>query len=174
MIGIIAGTNRPQSTTLKVAQYYGKKLEQLSIPFTIINLQEMPATYIASALYGNQGKDEQFNKLKDQVKRADKFIFVIPEYNGSFPGVLKAFIDGLDYPGSFRNKKAALIGLGSGTMGGCLALSHWTDILNYLGMHVLANKPRLTKVEKVFIDGEVKDTLLSDLIDQQIQLLLEF
>jgi NAD(P)H-dependent FMN reductase len=174
MICIISGTNRPDSVSLQVAQLYSQKLSRLNIEHTIVNLQEMPDTYIKSALYGNQGKDEQFNVLKAKVNSGSKFIFVVPEYNGSFPGILKVFLDGLDYPGSFRNKKGALVGLGSGTMGGALALSHLTDILNYLGLHVMANKPRLTKVEKIFIDGEVKDTLLNDLIDLQIKLLLEF
>ena len=76
----------------------------------------------------------------EKIQSCDKFVFVVPEYNGSFPGVFKAFVDGLKYPASFKDKKCALVGISSGTQGGALALSHLTDIFNYLGMNVLALK----------------------------------
>ena len=42
-----------------------------------------------------------------------------------------------------QDKKAALVGISSGVQGAGLALSHLTDIFNYCGMHVLAQKPKL-------------------------------
>jgi NAD(P)H-dependent FMN reductase len=105
---------------------------------------------------------------------SDKFVFVVPEYNGSFPGVLKAFIDGLDYPNPFKNKKCALVGLSSGVQGGALALSHLTDILNYLGMHVLALKVRMPGIERIFSEGVISDKLVLELLDMQVKDLMEF
>ena len=49
-----------------------------------------------------------FEPIQEIVTKTDKFIFVIPEYNGSFPGVLKVFIDACSFPESFYEKKAAL------------------------------------------------------------------
>mgnify|MGYP000179101584 CR=1 FL=1 len=174
MICVIACTNRPNSNSLKISEYYIKLLQQLEVSCTLIDLNKLPERYLFSALYHNQGKDEIFNSIKTEIAKAEKFIFVVPEYNGSFPGVLKAFIDGLDYPTSFKNKKAALIGISSGVMGGSLALSHLTDILNYLGMHVLASKPRITRIEKTFIDGEINDALVKELISIQVKDFLNF
>lgn len=174
MISVIACTNRPNSNSSKIARYYIKLLEDQGVVATLIDLNEMPESYLFSALYHNQGKDVIFNTIKAKIAASEKFVFVVPEYNGSFPGVLKAFIDGLDYPASFKNKKGALLGLSSGVMGGSLALSHLTDILNYLGMHVLASKPRITRVEKTFIDGEINDPFLKDLILLQVKELLNF
>jgi NAD(P)H-dependent FMN reductase len=174
MICVIACTNRPNSNSLKISEYYIKLLQQLEVTCTLIDLNKLPENYLFSALYHNQGKDEIFNSIKTVIAEAEKFVFVVPEYNGSFPGALKAFIDGLDYPASFKNKKAALIGISSGVMGGSLALSHLTDILNYLGMHVLASKPRITRIEKTFVDGEINDALVKELISIQVNDFLKF
>ena len=93
---------------------------------------------------------------------------MVPEYNGSFPGVLKAFIDGLDYQESLKHKKAALIGHSSETQGSALALSHLTDIFNYLGTHVYALKPRLMQIEKHLKDGKLSNAYMQLLIEQMI------
>lgn len=174
MICVIACTNRPNSYSLKISEYYIELLKKEGVACTLIDLNKLPESYLFSALYHNQGKDELFNSIKKIIADAEKFVFVVPEYNGSFPGVLKAFIDGLDYPASFKNKKSALLGISSGVMGGSLALSHLTDILNYLGMHVLASKPRITRIEKTFVDGEINDAIVKDLISIQVKDLLRF
>ncbi|WP_172796060.1 NADPH-dependent FMN reductase, partial [Roseivirga echinicomitans] len=95
-------------------------------------------------------------------------------YNGSFPGVLKTFIDGLKYPEGVRDKKAALVGISSGVQGGVFAMSHLTDIFNYLGMHVFALKPKLAAIESNFIDGKITNTLYNQLINTQIEKFIEF
>jgi len=174
MISVIAGTNRPDSNSLKFAEYYIHLLKEKGVETNLIDLNKLPETYLFSALYHNQGKNSVFNEIKEKMIHSEKFVFIVPEYNGSFPGVLKAFIDGLDYPGSFKDKKGALIGISSGVMGGSLALSHLTDILNYLGMHVMALKPRVTRVEKTFVDGELHDPVVKDLIHKQVDALLKF
>ncbi|HEY8400804.1 MAG TPA: NAD(P)H-dependent oxidoreductase [Cytophagaceae bacterium] len=174
MITIISCTNRIPSRSIKVAQYYQNLLHKLGAQSQILDLSQLPPEFLFTALYDNTGKDPAFNKLTDLIKDSDKIVFIVPEYNGSFPGVLKAFIDGLAYPASFKNKKGALVGISSGAMGGSLALSHLTDILNYLGMHVLAIKPRLPRVEGILKDGEIKDEFLKELLETQAREFLQF
>lgn len=174
MITIIVGTNRANSKSRKVADYYLSLVQSHRAEAQILDLQELPADFAFSALYANGGKHEAFNKFVKIINESDKFIFVIPEYNGSFPGVLKTFIDGLDFPGSFAHKKAAMIGISSGVMGGALALSHFTDILNYLSMHVYAVKPRITRLSANFVDGVIVDNFVSDLIHEQVRGFIAF
>ena len=174
MITIIAGTNRKNSVSSRVAALYQNLLGQHDVASDIIDLADLPADFTESALYENSGKNDDFNPFREQIKKSDKFVFIIPEYNGSFPGVLKAFIDGLEYPGSFRNKKCAMVGISSGVQGGGLALSHMTDIFNYLGMHVLALKPKLARIEANFDGEEITDKLYNQLLREQISLLIEF
>ncbi len=174
MIALISGTNRPRSTTRRVADFYAQRLQAHNAPYTLIDLAELPADFTTTALYGQTGKNPDFNLLADRAAAADKLVFIVPEYNYSFPGVLKAFIDGLPYPGGIRNKKAALVGLAAGAQGGAIALSHLTDVLNYLGTNVLAVKPRLAHIDQHFRDGEFIQPLYQKLLDEQIAALLAF
>lgn len=174
MITLISGTNRPESNSLAIAKLYANLLEQHNEPYQILDLAQLPADFIVSALYGNTGKNEQFNKLASMIANSDKFVFVVPEYNSSFPGVLKAFIDGLAYPNSFRHKKGALIGLSSGMQGSGPALSHLTDVLNYLGMHVMAMRLKLAHIEKNFDGSQLTNKLYQELLEQHVEQLLKF
>ena len=174
MITIISGTNRKNSVSSQVAKLYQNLLASRNQDSNIIDLADLPADFIATALYDNNGKNPKFNEFLHQLRNADKYVFIIPEYNGSFPGVLKAFIDGMEYPNSFRNKKCSLVGISSGMQGGGLALSHMTDIFNYLGMNVLALKVKLARIENNFNGKEVTDRLYGQLLDEQVQLLIDF
>ena len=95
MITIIAGTNRKNSKSRFVSNIYQEILADLGEVSTILDLANMPSDFIVSALYENSGKNSDFNKYRRIIEESSKFVFIVPEYNGSFPGVLKAFIDGL-------------------------------------------------------------------------------
>ena len=159
MITIIVGTNRTDSVSSTLADYYQALLKERNAPSQILDLSNLPPDFIFSALYDNTGKNTAFNELTGMLRQSEKFVFVVPEYNASFPGVLKAFIDGMDYPNPLRGKKAALVGISSGYQGATLALSHLTDILNYLGMHVLAQKLKLAKIEENMTENTLKNKL---------------
>lgn len=174
MITIIAGTNRSNSISSMLAAYYQSLLQEKNTASQILDLSELPPDFIFSALYHNTGKNESFNEITSRLQQSEKFVFIVPEYNSSFPGVLKAFIDGMDYPNPLRGKKAALVGLSSGVQGASLALSHLTDILNYLGMHVLAQKPRLAKIEENMTENRLKNKLYIQLLKEQVDALLLF
>lgn len=171
MISIVVGTNRKNSVSRKIAEYYQGLLASES---QIVDLADLPADFIGNALYENNGKNDQFNELREKVQSSDKLVFIVPEYNGSFPGVLKAFIDGLKYPEGVRHKKAAMIGISSGVQGGVFAMSHLTDIFNYLGMHVLALKPKLAGIEKNFDGAKITNDLYNQMLKQQADLLIDF
>ena len=175
MITIIAGTNRPASRARRIAGYYHALLTQEGASAQVLDLAELPADFVSSALYDNAGRHPGFNQLVSLAEAADKLVFVVPEYNCSFPGVLKAFIDGLPYPGGIRGKKAALVGLSSGPQGGILALNHLTDVLMYLGTAVLPQRVRLPFIDKhLTADGDLTDALHRQLLREQVLQLLQF
>lgn len=174
MITIVAGTNRPLSKTIEVAHFYQHLLQRHRTASQILDLAELPDDFVFSALYDNMGQNEGFNALHDVMAGSEKFVFVVPEYNNSFPGVLKAFIDGMSYPSVLTSKKCALVGISDGVQGNSLGLSHFTDVLNYLGMNVLAQKVRIPFMQKNFMEGEIKDTFIAQLIDDQARLFLDF
>ena len=175
MITIICSTNRSNAVSKKLSEVYQEILAAAGEESEIIDLADLPQDFVYSALYENSGKNEAFNPFRKTMLESEKYVFIVPEYNGSFPGVLKAFIDGLEFPNTFRNKKCALVGLSSGVQGAGLALSHLTDIFNYCGTHVLAQKPKLAKIdEHMTAEGKVTNTLYLDLLKEQASALIAF
>jgi len=174
MITIISGTNRPHANARIIADIYAGLLQERGVESQILDLIQLPKDFILTALYKNTGLDKRFNELTGLLERSEKVVFIIPEYNNSFPGVLKAFIDGLSYPHALRNKKSALVGISTGTQGGALAVSHFTDVLNYLGVHVLAAKPRLMFIHKNLAEGKLTNLLYLQLLQEQADQLISF
>lgn len=171
---IVCGTNRTDSVSWQISLIYQQILNDMGIENDLIDLTDLPHDFAFSALYENSGKNEAFNPFREIMAAHKKFVFIVPEYNGSFPGVLKTFIDGLKFPDSFRDKKCALVGVSSGIQGAGLALSHLTDIFHYCGMHVLALKPRLSHIEKNFREGTIMNELYMTLLQDQAKKLIEF
>jgi chromate reductase, NAD(P)H dehydrogenase (quinone) len=174
MITIVSGTNRRNSVTKKIALHYETLLQSKNIETNMIDLVDLPSDFIETALYENEGKNETFNSFRDQMVDGQKFLFVVPEYNGSFPGILKTFLDGLKFPGTLKGKKCAMIGISSGMQGGVIAMSHLTDIFNYLGMNVLALKPKLTRVDSLMENDRLVDASSIRRINDQADALISF
>ncbi len=172
MITIISGTNRPNSNTLKIARYYLKTLQSKGQEAQIFSLEALPENIITSDLYGK--RSAAFAPIQEMITKTEKFLFIIPEYNGSFPGVLKTFIDACDFPDSFYNKKAALTGVSSGKYGNIRGIDHFSGICGYLHLNVLplrlhipAIKYELNDVEDFFKEDTLKFT--NDQIDKLIK-----
>lgn len=170
MTTIIASTNRPESYTLKVAEHYKKGLADLGVSSEILSLGNLPEKIIHPAMYENQ-KIESWQPIQNLVTATQKFIFIIPEYNGSFPGILKVFIDTCEFPVSFKGKKAALVGISTGKYGNIRGVDHFTGICHYMSLDVLSLKLHIPHIHKEFNeDNELfkEDTL--KFTKQQIEL----
>jgi chromate reductase len=146
MVTIIASTNRPGSSTLKLAKYYQKELTIKGMETNLLSLAQLPANLIETDLYGK--RSEAFNEIQNIITATDKFLFVIPEYNGSYPGVLKVFMDACSFPESFYDKKAALVGLSSGKYGNIRGIDHFTGVCHYLNLHVMPLKIHIASIRK--------------------------
>jgi chromate reductase len=145
MITIISSTNRPGSNTFKVAKYYQKKLTEKGAEAGLLSLMDLPDTLIASDLYGK--RSAEFEKIQQIITHTDKFLFIIPEYNGSYPGVLKVFIDACSFPESFYEKKAALVGVSAGKYGNIRGIDHFTGVCHYINLHIMPLKLHISNVK---------------------------
>lgn len=173
MITIVSGTNRKNSYTLMVAKYYQKQIKKRGIDAAILSLEDLPPSIIQSDLYG--ARSEDFKPIQELVSKTKKFIFVIPEYNGSFPGVLKVFIDACSFPQSFYDKKAALIGISSGRYGNIRGVDHFTGVCNYCHINVLPLKLHIPLIRSEINDNHLifkEDTFA--FISEQIDKFLAF
>lgn len=163
---IISGTNRNGSNTLKVARQYREILESRGVEAELVSLE---------GLNLNE-KSEDLSTLEDRVLvPTDKFLFVLPEYNGSFPGSLKTMIDLSDIRRVWWGKKALLTGVSTGRAGNLRGMDHLTGALNYLKVTVHPNKLPISSVDKLLNgQGVITDAPTIRAMEQQVDEFLEF
>ncbi|MES2590259.1 MAG: NAD(P)H-dependent oxidoreductase [Bacteroidota bacterium] len=156
MITIISATNRPNSNTHKIATYYLQLIKNRGVEASLLSLEQLPADIAFNEVFNN--RSTAFQQILDQyIIPAQKYVIIAPEYNGSFPGILKTFIDAM-HPELIRGKKVALVGVSSGRAGNLRGMEHLTGILHYLGLHVHPNKLPVSSVLGLLDEqGNVKD-----------------
>src|SRR5215203_3917284 len=121
MITIISGTNRNDSMTLRVAMLYDSIMRQHAGEVHLVSLEDKNVWERSSDL----------EEMEDQFFiPSEKFAFIIPEYNGSVPGILKLMIDNSDIKKCWWYKKAMLVGVADGRAGNLRGLDHMTNILH--------------------------------------------
>ena len=144
MYTIISGTNRMGSHTEKVAEEYQRILKNKNIDANIFSLKGLDTLH----------RSEGILKAETEILiPTEKFIFIIPEYNGSYPGVLKAMIDNSDIRKAWNFKKALLTGVATGRAGNLRGMDHLSDTLHYMKMNVFYNKLPISVIDKV-MDNE--------------------
>lgn len=173
MITIIASTSRPGSATLKVAKYYQKRLAEKGAEAGVLSLMDLPPNLLQTDLYGK--RSEAFAQILETVNQTDKFIFIIPEYNGSYPGELKVFIDACDFPESFYEKKAALVGISSGKYGNIRGIDHFTGVCHYFNLHVMALKLHIANIRtELDADGNLFKEDTVRFTDEQMDKFIQY
>ncbi len=173
MITIISATNRPESSTLKVAKYYQQLMEKRGVKTQLFSLENVPVDIAFNEVFGN--RSEAFQQIiNEYIIPVQKFVFVVPEYNGSFPGILKTFLDAI-HPDLFRGKKAALLGVSSGRAGNLRGMEHLTGVLNYLGLFVHPNRLPVSSVLGLLdANANVKDANTIAVLEKHIDGILNW
>ncbi|CAN5158579.1 hypothetical protein BH09BAC5_BH09BAC5_14480 [soil metagenome] len=147
MITIFSGTNRKYSKTLIVAQTYKQILEDLGVEAQVFSMEELPENF--SKTYLSDPKEDDFNELIEKyIRSTNKFIAVIPEYQGTFPGIFKLLLDGIP-PAEFAGKKIAMVGVSSGRAGNLRGMDHLTSSFHYLKMHVFNNTLPISRIREL-------------------------
>ncbi len=153
MYTIISATNRPESNSMIIAKCYLDLLQEIGIEANILSLTELPENFLQSDFYGN--RSEAFKPIAELIDKTHTFFFVIPEYNGSFPGILKALIDSLNPKQYFWGKNAILIGLSDGKFGNLRGLEHFNGILNYIRVNTFPNRVHLMNITGLIQNNKV-------------------
>jgi len=165
MITVISGTNRQDSMTLKIANIYHKLLSGHA---------EVELLSLADKQVWDRGSEMLAIEEKYLIP-AQKFVFIIPEYNASFPGILKLMMDNSDIKKCWWYKKAMLVGISDGRAGNLRGVEHMTSILHYLKVNVLYNKLLLSKVkEELDVNGEFLKPETAELVNIQVEEFLKF
>ncbi|WKY44737.1 NAD(P)H-dependent oxidoreductase [Eubacteriaceae bacterium ES2] len=140
----IVGSLRKDSMNRQLAMA-AKALIGDGVDFEILEYSDLP----------HMNQDIEFpapaavKRIREAVKSADGIWFFTPEYNHSFPGVLKNLIDWMsrrvsETEGQVLSKKpVAISGITNGMSGTGIAQDHLVTLISLLNMKVM-NFPRLT------------------------------
>lgn len=174
MITVICGTNRPGSNSEIIAKYYYQQLKKKSgEEVKFLSMDRLNEVSVRKGMYDADTQCEVIKDLQDEyMVPADRFVFVLPEYNGSFPGIFKYFIDAVSirkYKESFNGKNALLAGVATGRAGNLRGMGHLTDILLHIGTHVHPKQMPYSKVGGLLKDGKVSDADTRKTIREHIE-----
>ncbi|MEI7735888.1 MAG: NAD(P)H-dependent oxidoreductase [Ferruginibacter sp.] len=166
MITIISGTNRKGSNTLKVANEYHRILLEKGQTSCIFSLEGVSLLH----------RDAAFEKIEQEIIiPAHSFIFIVPEYNGSFPGVLKLLFDNSISNKIWFDKQALITGNSTGRAGNLRGMDHLADILNYMKITVHPNKLPISQVNKLMDEtGRFADEITLNAINAQLDEFLKW
>ena len=146
-ITIISGTNRPNSNTEIVSRFCFEELSKTGHSVKFLSLMDLPESIAFSEMFGK--RSAEFEQLVNEYFiESNKFLILSPEYNGSFPGILKTLIDAI-HPKIWNFKKAGLIGISDGRAGNLRGIEHLTLIMHYLKVNVFYNKLPISSISKM-------------------------
>ncbi len=164
MIEIIVGTDRANSNSKIIASRLVEDYQQLNTPVDLIDLALLDFSNVVGANY--KASKGNFLTAVERVTAADALVIVVPEYNGSFPGALKLFIDYWKYPETFEGRPIAFVGLGT-RWGGLRPVEHLQQALGYRNAYLFPNRVFISNVFKVIQDGKINDPQVDDLLKIQ-------
>ncbi len=162
---VIPGTNRAGSLARKLAPLIAADYQALGHTTDLLELQLGPE-FLAPEAY--KQPTPGVSALVNRFLAADGVVFVVPEYNGSYPGVLKLFIDMLPYPAGFDRRPCAFIGIAAGQFLGLRAVEHLQGVAGYRNALMYPNRVFIGEAHKQFTaEGALVDTKLAERLKAQ-------
>ena len=134
-IAVVVGSLRRESFNRRMADALAR-LAPADFAFKHVEIGDLP-------LYNQDDDGNQapaVKRLKSEIAAAQGLLFITPEYNRSFPGVLKNAIDHASRPygqSVWGGKPAGVIGVSVGAIGTALAQQHLRNVLAYLDVPTL-------------------------------------
>lgn len=174
-IAAVVGSLRKASLNRQLAEAAAKLCGD-DIVFEILDYQDLPF----------MNEDIEFpapaavKRLRAQLEEADGIWFFSPEYNHSYSGALKNFLDWMSRPDEAQKRvlnglPAAVSGITPGMSGTLIAQDQLVTLLSFLNLKVM-NVPRLTipnALEQV-MDGKLVLKESIPFLEEQCKAFIEF
>jgi len=169
MITVIIATNRVDSASGRI----GREIEQRALSFgkaiQVWDFKDLPENIAFGETFGKRSGVFQ-QAIEQYIIPIQQLVFVVPEYNGSFPGILKLVIDSIPQK-IWQDKMAYIVGVSSGAAGNLRGQEHLTGIFHYVKMHTHYFKPKLSGIQDAWdAEGNLQGRF-KDQIDQLVGLL---
>ncbi len=165
-IVVVCGTNRDGAISRKLTASVADCYRPLVSSVDVLDMAELPTETLLGSAY--EEKPESTSKMVDRFLLADGVVFIVPEYNGSYPGVLKLFVDMLPFPRGFDARPCAFIGLAAGHFRSLRAVEHFQQVAAYRNAHLFPRRVFIGDSYKQFDEGDqLVDAELKTRIEDQ-------
>ena len=126
-IPVILGTTRKGRLSIHAARFMTEQIARREGVVTeLIDITDLPMPLDDA---GEGIKDAAFS---EKMVRADALVLVTPEYNHSFPGLMKHVLDSCLK--EYIHKAAGIVGVSAGPFGGVRAIQDFLPVIRELGL----------------------------------------
>ena len=154
---VLAGSARVDSIHRKLARQTVDALRHEGVEATLADLRDFPMPIYDGDLEAGEGLPPAAKALKELARRHDGFAIASPEYNGSFPALLKNALDWISRPEPgdrplevFRGKVAAILSASPGAGGGRRGLHQLRELLEMMSVSVIAEELAIARASAAF------------------------
>ncbi len=174
-IPVVLGSVREGRRSLAPAELIVEKIQELGATSQLVDFKELPLPFFDSPIppVGLKGVYPYPNvqKWSEIALSADAFVIVTPEYNHSFPAIIKNALDWL-YK-EFEKKPFGLVGVSDGSYGGSRAIEHLRPVIENFGAFAIRETVNFTKAPTMFNEqGNLIDEAYLKRIDNFLKSLI--
>jgi NAD(P)H-dependent FMN reductase len=142
-IPLILGTPRQGRESEHAARFvFERTKSRAGVETEFIDVRTLPMKLDDA---GEQMKDPKFSAT---IERCDALIIVTPEYNHSFPGLLKHALD-MNLR-EYIHKAVGICGVSAGPMGGARVIEHLLPVMRELGLVTIFEDVNFGKIGTLF------------------------
>jgi NAD(P)H-dependent FMN reductase len=154
---VFAGSTRADSLNRKLAREAAAALRNAGAQVTHLELSDYPVPLYDGDREEAGGLPENVRRFKQLLREHHAVMIASPEYNGSFPALVKNLIDwatrpepGENHSGAFKDKPVALLSASPGPGGGRRGLRHLRELLEMIGARVVPHQVSIAKAYQGF------------------------
>lgn len=163
-IPVLLGSSRSERRSAQVAAFIVSQVEGKEMTTELLDVRTMDLPHYEEA-YESLPQAKQWSEI---MQRADGLIVVSPEYNHSFPGVLKNTLDYL-YD-EYRHKPIGIVGTSKSQMGGVRMVEQLRLVAIELHMVPIRNAVYFGEMRKKFDEtGKLLDKAYIERVDKMLE-----
>jgi chromate reductase len=168
---VLAGSTRKESLHRKLAAQAVTALQAAGLDATFADLRDYPLPIYDGDLEAEEGMPAAAKSLKELARDADALLIASPEYNGSYPAVLKNAIDWISRPepgerhlAAFAGKLAGIASASPGPGGGRRVLRQLRELLEMMRVTVIPEELAIARATEA-LDPEGLQALATALAE---------
>ena len=158
---IIVGSTRPNRASDRVTPWIVDRAKAHGgFEVELLDLRDWPLPMFTETIesVGNFAdptySDPLVRRWNQTIKTGDAFLLITPEYNHSFPAVLKNALDSVFLSSGLRNKPVGFVGYSAGPIAAARAVEHLAHVIIEADAVPLRNTVLVGGVSQAIVDGE--------------------